>query len=105
VNVPDATESLRLLEPDPYTVFQVSPQLPIEAQRLRLTVGAAPGTQSVGYYLNGALIGTAGESPWAVWWPLAVGDYELVARARLRDGTEQVSEAIPFRVVAEPHPP
>ncbi|MBN8593521.1 MAG: transglycosylase domain-containing protein [Anaerolineae bacterium] len=105
VNVPDATESLRLLEPDPYTVFQVSPQLPIEAQRLRLTVGAVPGTQSVGYYLNGALIGTAGESPWAVWWPLAVGDYELVARARLGDGTEQVSEAIPFRVVAEPHPP
>jgi penicillin-binding protein 1C len=99
VSGPDSTESLRLLEPDPYTVFQVSPQLPAESQRLRLTVGAATGTQAVSYYLNGALIGTAQDSPWAIWWPLAVGDYELVARARMDDGSEQVSAAIPFRVV------
>lgn len=33
-----------------------------------------------------------------VWWPLEVGDHELVARAMLRDGSEIVSDAIPFRV-------
>jgi penicillin-binding protein 1C len=101
VAVPDATESLRLLEPDPYTVFQVSPQLPIESQRLRLTVGVAPGTQAVQYFLNGELIGATDQAPWAVWWTLAVGDYELVAHARMDDGSEQVSGVIPFRVVAD----
>jgi penicillin-binding protein 1C len=104
VSAPDGSVALRLLEPDPYTVFQISPQLPAESQRLRLTVGAAPGTESVVYYLNGQMIGRADASPWAVWWTLAVGDYELVAHARLTDGTEQISEPIPFRVVADAPP-
>jgi 1A family penicillin-binding protein len=89
---------LRLLAPDPYTSFQLSSLLPREAQRLRLTVGAPTETVSVTYELNGEAIGTAEASPWVVWWPLEVGDHELVARATLRDGSEIVSDAIPFRV-------
>jgi 1A family penicillin-binding protein len=96
--VVDAAEGLRLLEPDPYTIFQLSPLIPQSAQRIRLEVGAPPGTQSVTYRLNGEVIGIADESPWAVWWTLDSGAYELVAEAQMDDGSIQTSQSIPFRV-------
>lgn len=94
----DADAGLRLLEPDPYTVFQLSPLIPREAQRLRLTVGAPPNAARVTYWMDGEAIGTADAAPWALWWPLELGAHELIARAELVDGGEQVSAAIPFRV-------
>jgi penicillin-binding protein 1C len=92
-------EDLRLLEPDPYTVFQISPITPIETQRLRLTVGTPPGTQSVTYQMNGETLGTVTESPWVMWWTLELGQHELVATAQLQDGSQQISTPIPFSVV------
>ncbi len=95
----DADDGLRLLEPDPYTIFQISPQIPVESQRLRLTVGAPPGTESVTYAMNGEALGTVESAPWALWWPLQQGDWELVAQATLADGTVETSDPIPFSVV------
>jgi penicillin-binding protein 1C len=95
----DDTGGLRLLEPDPYTTFQISPTMPIESQRLKLTVGVAEGTQSVTYLMDGQSIGTVTASPWVVWWPLALGSHELIAQAQMSDGTTQTSAAIPFSVV------
>ncbi len=95
---PDDSLGLRLLEPDPYTVFQISPVVPAAHQRLRLTVGAPPGTRAVTYWLNGEALGTVTESPWALWWTLAPGQYELVAEALMADGARQRSAAVPFRV-------
>ncbi|MCB9453995.1 MAG: transglycosylase domain-containing protein [Anaerolineaceae bacterium] len=95
---PDATQGLRLLEPDPYTVFQISPVTPAETQRLRLTVGTPPGTQSVTYWMDGELLGTVTAEPWALWWSLTPGQHELAATAVLADGSQQTSEAIPFSV-------
>jgi membrane carboxypeptidase/penicillin-binding protein PbpC len=95
----DDDEDLRLLEPDPYTVFQLSPITPIETQRLRLTVGTPPGTQSVTYQMNGETLGTVTESPWVLWWTLELGQHELVATAQLQDGSQQISTPIPFSVV------
>ena len=101
---PDAGEALRLLEPDPYTIFQLSPLLPTEAQRLRLTVGVPPGTESVTYLLDGEPLGTVDSAPWALWWPLAYGEHELVARAQMADGSEQTSAPVPFQVTSYAEP-
>jgi penicillin-binding protein 1C len=95
---PDAGDALRLLEPDPYTIFRLSPLLPFAAQRIRLTVGAPPGTQSVTYRMDGAVIGTAGAAPWAVWWALTPGEHELIAEATLADGSVQTTAPLPFTV-------
>jgi len=95
----DDGAGLRLLEPDPYTMFQIAPTMPADAQRLKLTVGVAEGTQSVTYMMDGQTIGTVTESPWVVWWPLALGSHELVAQAQMSDGTMQTSTPIPFSVV------
>jgi membrane carboxypeptidase/penicillin-binding protein PbpC len=104
VTPPDAAQGLRLLEPDPYTVFQISPVTPAETQRLRLTVGAPPGTQTVTYWMNGEQLGTVTAEPWALWWTLAAGQHELVATAVLADGSQQTSEAIPFTVTRRTGP-
>ncbi|NPV67350.1 MAG: penicillin-binding protein 1C [Anaerolineae bacterium] len=99
-SAPDAHIGLRLLEPDPYTTFRLSPTLPPDAQRLRLTAGVRPGTQRVTYIMDGAPVGTASAAPWVVWWPLQLGQHELVAEAVLADGSIERSEPIPFTVSA-----
>jgi 1A family penicillin-binding protein len=98
VHLPDRDQNVRLLNPDPYTIFQLSPIIPPQNQRIRLTVGAPPGTESVTYLLNGEPLGTVENAPWDLWWPLQLGDYELTAAALLADGTQQISAAIPFSV-------
>jgi hypothetical protein len=90
--------ALRLLEPDPYTIFELSPVIPRENQRLRLTVATPQNTDSVTYYLNGTAVGTAHESPWVVWWVLELGEHELIAEATLADGTTERSAPITFTV-------
>jgi len=99
IQMPDADSGVRLLEPDPYTVFERSPVLPVEHQRLRLNVGAPAGTESITYWLNGEAIGTRTGGDWALWWTLQLGDHELQAVATLDDGSTQHSEVIPFSVV------
>jgi membrane carboxypeptidase/penicillin-binding protein PbpC len=102
--VPDQDAGLRLLEPDPYTVFELSPILPVEAQRIRLTVGGRPGTQQVTYTLNGRELGTVAEPPWALWWPLELGAHELTATATLADGTTETTPPLYFSVVQDDEP-
>ena len=95
----DQTEGLRLLEPDPYTVFQISPMTPISTQRLRFTVAAPPETTRIRYYMDGDLLGESSAAPWVVWWTLALGEHTLTATATFADGSTQTSAAIPFTVV------
>ena len=94
----DRQEGLRLLAPDPHTVFEISPIIPVDAQRVRLTVGAPTGTQAITYLMDGEELGTVDESPWALWWTLAPGDHELIAQATLADGTVEASGRSPFSV-------
>ncbi|MDX1991681.1 MAG: transglycosylase domain-containing protein [bacterium] len=96
--------TLRLLEPDPYTVFEISQITPTDTQRLRLTVGAPTGTQRVRYLLNGREIGTATGAPWVLWWPLQLGTHQLVAEAQLADGTTQATDPLLFTVVEDAPP-
>jgi penicillin-binding protein 1C len=97
----DANDDVRLLSPDPFTVYEISELIPIDSQRLRLTVGTPSDTREVLYVLNGQAIGKAYESPWDVWWTLELGQHELTAVATLDDGTIQQSTAIPFSVVED----
>lgn len=95
---PDDSAGLRLLEPDPYTVLQISPRTPPDTQRIRLTAGVPPNTESVTYLMNDQELGTVLAEPWALWWMLEPGDHELVAQALLADGTTEISAPVPFRV-------
>lgn len=91
--------SIRLLSPDPYTNFEISPLTPIETQRIRFTVAMSSDTVSVDYYLNGDLYQSSTAHPFDVWWQLALGQWELEAEATLSDGTVHRSEILYFGVV------
>ncbi len=98
IKITDTKTGLRLLAPDPYTIFQISPVLPADTQRLRLTAAVPPGTQSVTYTLDGEALGTVDAAPWELWYTLQPGAHELVAHATLSDGSTQTSPAVPFTV-------
>lgn len=93
---------LRLLTPDPYTVFQISPLIPRDAQRVKLSVAVPPGTRRVEYWLDDGTtqrqIGAEQDEPWWVWWALEQGNFRLWARATLADGTVTNSPPIQFEV-------
>ncbi|MDW8299534.1 MAG: penicillin-binding protein 1C [Anaerolineae bacterium] len=97
--------AVRLLTPDPNTIFQLTPVIPREAQRIKLSVAVPSGTREVSYWLRSAdgqemLIATVYNEPYWAWWQLELGNYAIIARARLADGSEQESEPVRFRVIA-----
>ena len=101
----DVGGALRINSPDAYTVYELSPQLPLEAQRLRLAASAPAGAQSVRFELNGQDLGGADRAPWQMWWTLKTGQYTLIARAAMADGSRLESQPVPFSVVAAHAPP
>jgi hypothetical protein len=94
-----ATVALRIISPDPNTVYQISPRLPLENQRIPLRVAAAGMLESVTYYVDEAALETVSAAPFETWWALAPGAHALRAEARLATGEVVVSEAIEITVL------
>ncbi|HVO72322.1 MAG TPA: hypothetical protein VMT24_19875, partial [Aggregatilineaceae bacterium] len=90
----------RLLSPDPYTEFRLTPLLPEDEQRIRLTVAVPTNTERVSYWLDGTLLATVDDKPFNYWWPLYPGDHDLYAVAALADGSTATTDTIHFRVGA-----
>ncbi len=104
VELPDEEEPVRLLNPDPYTIFQISPILPINTQRVRFEAGVPPKTESVTYWLNGKPLAEVMTEPWQHWWTLELGSHELLVVATLQDATTQASERLYFTVTEYEEP-
>ncbi|MDX2074829.1 MAG: transglycosylase domain-containing protein [bacterium] len=96
--LPDAEEGTRLLQPDPYSIFQIAPNIPIETQRIKFRAATSGEAQSVVFILNDEEIATDTSAPYEHWWQLAVGDYRLRIVATLTDGTQETSDEITYRV-------
>ncbi len=97
--------AVRLLTPDPHTIFQLTPVIPREAQRIKLSVAVPSGAQEVSYWLRDAngqehLIAAVYDEPYWAWWQLEPGSYAIIARVRLANGSQQESEPVPLRVIA-----
>lgn len=95
----DDSGVLRISSPDPYTVYELSAQLPSDSQRIRLAAMAPADARSVRFLLNGEDVGGALRAPWQAWWALQTGQYRLAARAELADGSLLESQALEFSVV------
>ncbi len=91
-------DEARLLSPDPYTVFRLTPLLPVEAQRIRLRVAVPADTMQVTYWLDDAPLITIEQAPFDHWWTLQPGEHRLYAVITRRDGTTLSTNAVPFRV-------
>jgi membrane peptidoglycan carboxypeptidase len=81
---PSARETVRIVAPEPGSVFYLAPELVV--QHLLLRAAAAPGVERVVFEVDGALVGEvpAGEA-WLVW-ALEPGTHTVVARAALAGG-------------------
>ncbi|MFP4321343.1 MAG: penicillin-binding transpeptidase domain-containing protein, partial [Anaerolineales bacterium] len=93
-------QPVRLLAPDPYTVFQLSPFTPYENQRIRLQTATPPDTVRVRYMLDGEPLASSDTAPFEIWWALTPGPHELQAVATLADGQTIESAVVPFRVTS-----
>ncbi len=95
-----SSAELRILSPDPYTIYQLTPVTPFETQAIRFTAAVPAGTQRVTYQLDDKDIGSADAAPWSVWWSLLPGQHQLTAVATFADGTTQSSAPLPFSVTS-----
>ena len=66
--------------PDAYTVYEISPVLPPESQRLRLLASVPQNTRQVDYLLNGESIHTVAEPPFDAWWQLVIGRIRIICQ-------------------------
>jgi penicillin-binding protein 1C len=94
----DPQAALRLLEPDPYTIFEISSLTPLATQRLRFRAAVPPDTVEIRYLLNGEPVGAVAQAPWSWWWTLAVGEWEVSVEALLQDGSRLRSDPVIFAV-------
>ncbi len=94
----EAAAILRVAAPDPQTVYQLTPRLPRESQRVPFRVLASQPLSEVTFLLNDQPVATLTASPFEWWWTLAPGDYRLHARARLDTGEVVTSAPVTFTV-------
>ena len=90
-----------LLSPDNNLTYRLSPQLPPEAQRLRLAAAAELPLAELTFWLNGEPLATLNAPPYEVWWPLASGEFTLSVSGRTTGGTAVQGEQVFFRVRGE----
>lgn len=93
-----ANYTLRITSPDPNTVFQISPRLPRESQKIPFRAMAAEPVVALMFVLDGVAVGTVTDAPLEWWWALEAGVHTLQAQAVLENGEVVVSEAIQFTV-------
>jgi 1A family penicillin-binding protein len=90
----------RLLSPDPYTAFRLTPLLPEDQQRIRLTIAVPTNAEHVSYWLDGTFLATVDDKPFDYWWTLYPGDHDLYAVVALSDGSTATTDTVHFRVGA-----
>lgn len=89
---------LKLLSPDPYTIFQLTPLTPLETQRVLLRVTTPADTVSVTYILDDKILATSTQPPFEEWWILLPGEHILKATATLESGETIESDPLYFQV-------
>jgi membrane carboxypeptidase/penicillin-binding protein PbpC len=95
-----AGQGLHLLQPDPYTVYQLSPVVPFDTQKIRFAAAVSPGTKQLTYLLDDQPIDSVSAEPWETWWALVPGKHILKATATLEDGRTETSDPTIFIVVS-----
>lgn len=92
------TAALRLIYPDPNTIFRISPTLPRQTQQVRLAAVANAGIRQVTFWLDDTPLATIDQPPFETWWPLNPGAHRLWAEGRDARGATVRTETVHFEV-------
>jgi penicillin-binding protein 1C len=95
-----AVAPLRLVSPDPNTVYRLSPTMPAEAQKVRLEAVATAGVVELTFYLDGVALAQVEVPPYETWWQLTPGRHEVWAEGRSTAGERLTSPVVTFEVRA-----
>jgi membrane carboxypeptidase/penicillin-binding protein len=93
-----SSNELRLISPDPHTIYRISPALPLEAQKLRLEAVAGVKFSQIALWLDDEPLATLTEPPFESWWTLTPGKHTAWAEGREANGGWIVSEPVVFEV-------
>jgi membrane carboxypeptidase/penicillin-binding protein PbpC len=89
---------LMVVSPDPESVYQISPTLPIEAQKLKIAAVGSAGVRDVTILLDGVPLARFDAPPFEAWWVIAEGKHEVYAEGIDAEGKTVRSEAVTFTV-------
>jgi membrane carboxypeptidase/penicillin-binding protein PbpC len=91
---------LYLVSPPASSIYQISPVLPAESQRLQIEVVAASGLglKEVTIWVDGSLAATFSQPPYIFWWALVEGEHQAWAQAVTVAGEKLASPVITFEV-------
>lgn len=89
---------LRLIAPDPNTVYNISPITPIDAQQIRLEAVGETEFRDVTLWVDDEVVATLSDPPYQAWWPLSVGVHWASAVGITESGETISSEQIMFEV-------
>ena len=94
--------TIRITRPDNGTIYRVTPQTPIETQRIPVQALAADGVQvrRLLIYVDDRLLEEFTASPARAWWRLELGTHTLTAQ--VVDEAGQVVESEPVRISVTP---
>ncbi len=93
-----SANSLRLIAPDPNTIYRISPALPLAAQKLRFEAVSGANFNQITLWLDDEPLATLTEPPFEAWWPLSPGQHTAWAEGSSGSGTQIQSSVITFEV-------
>jgi penicillin-binding protein 1C len=96
-----SSTSVRLISPDPETIYRISSALPLESQQLRLEATGDANVSQITFWVDGAQFATLTEPPYEAWWPLATGQHRAWAVGRDASGERLASDPIIFEVLGQ----
>ena len=94
-----ASAPLLLLSPANNSLYQLSPTLPAESQRLELLAAGQAGLSQVTLWVDGLLVATFDQPPYQAWWVLQEGSHQAYAQAVTASGETITSPVVIFDVV------
>ena len=93
-----SANTLRLIAPDPNTLYRISSSLPLTAQKLRFEAIGGVNFNHITLWLDNEPLATLTEPPFETWWPLSPGQHTAWAVGLDSHGAQITSTVITFEV-------
>ncbi len=95
---PAGIPALRLVAPDPNSVFYIAGNRPLAIQKLHLEAVGETGLGQVSLWVDGILVALIDRPPYEAWWILQPGEHRAWAEAFRATGERLASEILTFTV-------
>ncbi len=89
---------LAIASPSPNVKYLIAPSLPLDVQKIEIEAITNLDIIELTILLNGQPLETFLHPPYTTFWQLELGQYELITRAVLEDGTTKDSQPVVFSV-------